>query len=216
MAKELNGLYLVVDPGPGLKIVAQKVKSAILGGVDIIQIWNNWNERQDKKLFITTLYGMAQPKGIKVLINDEYEWLAETRLDGVHFDRVPENGLKNVRESVNRPFIAGLTCGNSVSEVYKAKEEGFDYISFCSMFPSPSAGTCEIVDPETVRAACKIFKSSVFAAGGITPHNAGKVLDTGVDGIAVISGIMGTDDPETATRQFKNLINKYRYAEKND
>ena len=71
-----------------------------------------------------------------------------------------------------------------------AAEHHVDYISFCSMFPSSSAATCEIVSYESVKKAAKIFDKPLFLAGGIYPGNIKQLKDLEYDGIAVISGII--------------------------
>jgi len=44
------------------------------------------------------------------------------------------------------------------------------------------------------------------AIGGINHKNARDVLKTGVDGIAIISAIMGAEDVKKATEEMKKII----------
>jgi thiamine-phosphate pyrophosphorylase len=91
-----------------------------------------------------------------------------------------------------------------------AETVGADYVSFCSIFQTPSATQCDIVPIETVRAAKSRTTLPVFAAGGITPKNAHLVLEAGADGIAVISAILKAKDPEQAAKSLKEIVHKYR------
>ncbi|MDE0520269.1 MAG: thiamine phosphate synthase, partial [Candidatus Dadabacteria bacterium] len=46
----------------------------------------------------------------------------------------------------------------------------------------------------------------IFAIGGIFSHNAAQVLATGVDGVAVITSVFGSDDPEGASRDLRSVL----------
>jgi thiamine-phosphate pyrophosphorylase len=199
-----GGLYLVIDPAKGLDKVLPAVQQAISGGVDIIQVWNHWEPGQDKLLFIQALVQEAHAHNVPVLINEEWEWLKETKLDGVHFDEAVV--LEPIQAAVGRPFLAGITCGNDLQKVQKAIAHQFDYISFCAMFPSASANSCELVSPETVQAARRLTAIPLFVSGGITPQNVQQLTHTGIDGVAVISGIMSAKDPRAKARQYKEAI----------
>src|SRR3954447_10402280 len=133
-----GGLYLVIDPAPGLDFILPKIQQAINGGVDVLQVWNNWNIEQNKQHVINTICEIAHIKNIPVLINEEWQLLQLTELDGVHFDKIPVDPTI-IRQNVAKPFISGLTCGNDLGRIKWADDNNLDYISFCSMFPCPSA-----------------------------------------------------------------------------
>lgn len=200
-----GGLYLVIDPCLGLDAILPKLQKAIEGGIDVLQIWNNWNSHQNKQELLDSICSIAHANDIPVIINGEWELMMTTALDGVHFDDIPSN-FKAMQEVIGKPFICGITCGNDLSRVHWAEENQLDYISFCSMFPSVSAGVCEIVRKEAVQQARQITSISIFLAGGITLENVNELADTGMDGIALISAIMKAGDPQKATQAFKNKL----------
>src|SRR5690606_14732905 len=95
----------------------------------------------------------------------------------------------------------------ALSAVRWAAENEIDYLSFCSMFPSSTANSCELVDFETVRSARSIFQKPIFLAEGLKHGNLGKLEGLLYDGIALISGIMSADDPAGAIRKYyENLL----------
>lgn len=200
-----GGLYLVVDPALGLEGLLPTIEGAIQGGVDVLQIWNNWSHRQDKLQVVATICALAHSHDVPVLINEAWELMLCTPLDGVHFDALPAD-LTAIRQKVGRPFLCGLTCGNDLSRVHWAEKNGLTYISFCSLYPSPSAGVCEIVRKETVREARRLTSLPIFLAGGITLENVDELHATGMNGIALISAILKADDPRQATKAFKNKL----------
>lgn len=200
-----GGLYLVIDPALGLDYILPKIKQAIGGGVDVLQIWNNWNDEQNKQEMINAICTIAHNSNIQVLINEEWQLLQSTELDDIHFDNIPGD-LTAIRQTIVRSIITGITCGNDLRRLQWAADNNLDYISFCSMFPSASASVCEIVRKETVIGARQLTSLPVFVAGGISLYNLSELNDAGIDGIAVISGIMKADDPEITAKQFKQKL----------
>jgi thiamine-phosphate pyrophosphorylase len=200
-----GGLYLVVDPALQLEFILPKIKQAIAGGIDVLQVWNNWSDGQNKQNIINAICNIAHASNIPVLINEEWQLLQTTQLDGVHFDNVP-TGINAIRQTIAKPFIIGITCGNDLNRIIWANDNRLDYISFCSMFPSPSAGVCEIVKKETVIQARQLTPLPIFVAGGITLNNIEELEDISINGIALISGIMKADDAHATAKNFKEKL----------
>lgn len=204
--KITGGIYLVADPAPGIETVLPKIEKAIRGGLAAIQVWNHWQEGQDKVTFIDAVCRAATPAGIPVLVHEDRALLERSRADGIHFDTPPDD-LAALCQAMSRPLLCGITCGSDLARVQWAIDNGIDYISFCSMFSSTSAGACTLVAKETVQQARRMTGMPIFLAGGISSENAGSLLDTGMDGIALISAIMKADDPEQAVRHFRRQLN---------
>lgn len=199
-----GGLYLVVDPKPGLKQVYPKVKSALAGGVDIIQLWDNWDSGKPSPEFIVEICELAHQWQVPVIINNHWNLIKDFPLDGIHFDSIPHN-FKAVRKQI-KDHIAGTTCGNDNEQVNLAIDNQLDYISFCSMYKSSSANSCDLVDPDMVKEVCSRQKITVFGSGGITFQNMIPLFNLGVDGIAIISAIMNAENPSAAAKKFKDLM----------
>lgn len=202
--KVKGGVYLVIDPYDGIETILPKVKAALAGGVDVLQIWNHWHEDQDRKTFIDSITSIAHAVDVPVLINEAWHWLESTVLDGVHFDDIPTD-WDVIRDTLKRPFLTGITCGNDEARIGWAIRFA-DYISFCSMFPSSSADVCEIVLPEVVAETRRQTNLPIFAAGGITPASINTLLPLGINGVAVISAILKADDPSRAAHDFKEAL----------
>lgn len=206
--KITGGIYLVVDPSKGVEIILPILRQAIAGGVNVVQIWDHWLPEQAKEPLIEEICGQAHAHGIPVLINEDWRLLLHTSLDGVHFDNEPDMAV--IRKQVARPFIAGITCGNEPARVNWAIDQHMDYISFCSMFPSGSAATCELVSVETVQRARQLTGMPIFLAGGITPENISSLAVTQLDGIAVIGGIMKSADPQQSASNYKQALQELK------
>lgn len=199
------GIYLVVDPSLDEQALLDKLETSLRKGISIVQIWDHFKTGQKIEELIRKIYTLCARHKTPVLINNRWEYLESTELDGVHFDAVPEN-FDVIRKTANEDAVFGLTCENDLDKVRWAAQNDMDYISFCSMFPSESASGCEIVNHETVKQASMIFDKPLFLAGGIYPDNLHQLDELKYYGIAVISGIMESDHPDRAISEYqKNL-----------
>ncbi len=201
----LGGLYLVVDPGLGDDGLAA-ARAAIRGGVDIVQLLHDGR----KALALARkLRELTKAHDLPFLINNSLDLAREVGADGVHIDGthpIPSD----VRNILGKDALVGYTCGNDLEKVRWATKMGADYVSFCSIFPSVSAGECELVPLETVARSRRETEIPIFASGGITHENASKVLAEGVDGIAVISAILKAPNPEESVKRFRRILMEHR------
>ncbi|MGZ3754355.1 MAG: thiamine phosphate synthase [Mucilaginibacter sp.] len=203
-----GGVYLVIDPAMEREVLRNKLETALRGGLQVIQIWNNWLPETNKLDLIAEIHQLCAPLNTPLLINDDWSLLQQTELlDGVHFDKIPAD-LDRIKTIIGRPFISGITCSGNLDTVAWAHHHQLSYISFCSMFPSPSAGTCDIVMPETVKQARNMTEMPIFVSGGITPENT-QQLKTKIsfDGVAVISGILSAENPDQKVLQYHQALN---------
>jgi thiamine-phosphate pyrophosphorylase len=202
-----GGIYLVLDPGMEQELLLTKLSAALTAGINVLQIWNNWPAGTDKLSWIETVAGLCSTYQVPLLINEEWQLLTQCpNLQGVHYDAIPAN-FKEIQQTVGRPFLSGITCSGNLETVEWAHQHGFDYVSFCAMFPSPSAGSCDIVMPQTVRQARGMTNMPIFVSGGITPENITLLKkETPFDGVAVISGILSAAHPQLKVKQYKDAL----------
>lgn len=209
MKKEISGgIYLVLDPSMNKTELLEKLKKALDGGVDVVQIWNHWPQdfsRSEKIELIEEISEVTKNFKVPVLINNDWKLLKETDLDGVHFDEIPKD-IEQIKDEIKREFISGITCSNDLEIIQWADENDFDYVSFCSMFPSSSVDSCEIVRPETVQKAREITDLPLFVSGGITLENLSELKDLDFQGIAVISGILSSESPQKSTAEYREKL----------
>lgn len=201
--KKLQGLYLVLDPAKEEDTLLTSLRQALAGGVGLVQIWNHWPSgfsEKEKLELAKKIKAIGGEYAVPVLMNEDFELALEAGLDGVHFDRIPED-WKEIQPGLRDKFT-GITVGNDLDLVRWAHENGLSYISFCSVFPSSSVDTCELVDPESIRMARGLTPIPIFLSGGIRPENLSQLECYSYAGIAVISGILGAADPKQAANDY--------------
>ncbi|MFB2120776.1 thiamine phosphate synthase [Parapedobacter sp. 2B3] len=200
-----KGVYLVVDPSMHKPTLYDKLDAVLAEGIAALQIWDHFGVDDDIPALIGELCRRCHAKDVPVLINNRWAYLAGTPLDGVHFDTIPHN-YGAIQAAIGRPFRYGITCTNDMAPVHWAHNHRADYISFCSMFPSHTVDTCEVVTPASVQRAKAIYDGPIFLAGGIRPDNIAQLGGLPYTGIAAISGIMSSDSPGEAIRAYLKHI----------
>ena len=102
-----------------------------------------------------------------------------------------------------------IGCSTHTDEQVKAAEEaGADYIAIGPVFATSTKADAEpVVGLEGVRRARMLTRRPLVAIGGITPENAGSVIEAGADSVAVISALLKPGiEPEKLVRRFlKNM-----------
>lgn len=202
-----SGIYLIIDPSMDEEILLDKLNQIVKEQIAAIQIWDHFNENQNIEELLLKIYEITSSNNIPLIINNRWEYLKQIPLDGIHFDEIPEN-INQIEKEINRDFIIGITCNNELSIIEYAEENQFDYISFCSMFPSKTANSCELVNFETVQKAKSIFTGKLFLAGGIDLNNIKNLDELNYDGIAVVSGIMSAKNPSETIKNYHQKIKK--------
>ena len=206
----LEGLYLVVDPTIPHPKLLEIVEKALKGGVDILQLWGATEQNRGKILALAkNLLNLSNDYDVPLVINNDLQLAKDIGAHGVHMDGY-DTTPSDVRKALGRQSIAGYTVGNDLKRVKWAETVGANYVSFCAVFPTTSVAQCDIIPLHTIKLAKSMIHIPVFASGGINLDNAHLVLETGVDGIAVVSSILKASDPEQAAKSFKSIIRRYR------
>ena len=205
-SKISSGIYLVIDPSMDELLLLNKLTLCLKEKLAAVQIWDNFKAEQNISGLIRKICDLCHAKNVPVLINNKWELLNDFLLDGVHFDEIPEN-YSAIKERINKPFMCGLTCNNDLTFVDWASKNKLDYISFCSIFPSSTVNSCELVSFNTINQAAKRYSLPIFLAGGIKPENLDKLKELDYAGIAVISGIMSSDRPDESIKKYREKLN---------
>ncbi len=205
--KITGGIYLVLNPAADLELLCNKLEAALTAGIQAVQIWNNWPPETDKLAYIEKLGQRCQTHHVPLLINENWLLLKQSPyLQGVHFDEIPAD-FEHIKQTLGQAFIAGITCTDELGNLHWAMANQLDYISFCAMYPSPSAGSCSRVMPATVQQARRLTQMPLFVSGGITPQNILTLKqNTPFDGVAVISGILSAENPQQKVLEYKHAL----------
>lgn len=198
-------LYLITDrsflKGKSLK---SAVEQAILGGVTLVQV-------REKNISTREFYNVAlEVKEITnyykvpIIINDRIDIAQAIDAEGVHLGQ-SDMPIKFARKILGYDKVIGISVGN-VKEAIDAEEDGADYLGIGTVFYTGTKKDIKTpIGIEGLKEICNNIKIPSVAIGGVSKINFREVLSAGVNGISVISAILGENDIKQAA---KNLISK--------
>lgn len=199
--REKLKLYVITDRR--LKPEIESVREALEGGATSIQLRiKNASTREMIKIG-KRIRELTKEYDALYFVDDRLDVTLATNADGVQL------GPEDMPISLAREIAPNLIIGASVyslEEALQAEKEGADYLGAGSVFLTPTKAGVRVIGVEGLRKIVESVKIPVVAIGGINHKNARDVLKTGVDGIAIISAIMGAEDVKKATEEMKKII----------
>ncbi len=185
----------------------ERVREAILGGADVIQLRDkNASDqellRQAKELLVVT-----RTLDVPLIINDRAEVAAESGADGVHLGQ-EDGSLAKAKEILGETKLFGRST-HTPEQGLSAEKEAFDYIGVGPVFGTPTKPGCIPVGLDYVQYAANSLQIPFVAIGGIDEKNISQVLRAGAERIAVVRAVLGQADPKQAAKKLKEIIKKF-------
>ena len=199
-------LYLVTDRGlSGGRPTRDIVESAIRGGVTCVQLREKSGTTKD---FIREAIGIKDllaTAGIPLIINDRLDVALAVRADGVHLGQ-KDMPLEMARTITGGRLIIGISV-ESVSDAAAAEKGGADYLGVSPIYATPTkTDTAPALGLEGLSEIRRTVKLPLVAIGGLNRDNAAAAIQSGADGIAVVSAIVAAADPEQAANDLARVI----------
>ncbi len=199
-------LYLVTDRDIlGNRDLYKAVEDSIKGGATIVQLREKFIDDDEFLKIARELQKVTRKYNIPLIINDNVKIAKEIDAEGVHIGQSDES-LEEARKELGKDKIIGVSVG-SVEEAIKAEKGGATYLGIGTVFFTGSKK--DINEPLGLEKLEEIRKSvniPSVAIGGIHLNNVKDVMKTGVNGVAVISEILGKEDIEEASRILLSYI----------
>ena len=198
-------LYLVTDRRwLGERTLWDSVEEAILGGVTLVQLREKEISSKEYLELAQRVKEVTDRHDIPLIINDRIDIALAIDADGVHLG--PEDlPVPIARRLLGDGKIIGASAA-SVDEALLFQAQGADYLGVGAVFPTATKRGTEKVGLEDLRGIKSAVHIPVVAIGGIKAENAKPVMETGVDGVAVVSAIMDQTDIREAARQLLSLL----------
>lgn len=199
-------LYLVTDEKACKgKDFYESVEASIRGGAKIVQLREKNMDTRDFFKRALKLKEICHKHGVDFVINDRLDIAMAVDADGVHLGQ-SDMPIEKAKEILGHKKIIGISAKN-MEEALEAQKYGADYIGVGAIFATDTKKDSGLIDLETLKDMTNQINIPVLAIGGIGLGKLGYLKDTGIDGICVISDILGSDDPEKRTRE---LLEEYR------
>lgn len=188
-------LYLVTDREilKGRDLL-QAVEEALSGGVTLVQLREKDASSREFYQLAVSMKNLTAEYGVPLIINDRLDIALAVEADGIHIGQ-EDLPLPVVRRLLGPDKIIGYSVSN-IEEACYGEKHGADYLGAGPVF---ATATKKVSTPTLGSAGLKRIKEMVsipvVGIGGINLENIKEIRSTGVDGVSIVSGILGSDRP---------------------
>ncbi len=199
-------LYLIAGrQALGGRPLNEVVDAAVRGGVTLVQLREKDADEERMIELARELKAVLAPHGVPLIVNDRLEVALAAEADGLHVGQ-DDLAPAEARRALGPGKILGTSAGNA-EEAATVDPALVDYVGVGPVYATgskhdagPAIGLAGLAD---LRGRLAL---PMVAIGGISADSAGEVMATGVEGIAVVSGICSAADPEAAARTLRRRI----------
>lgn len=201
-------LYLCTDrslmTAPTLE---HAVNDAIKGGCTVVQLREKHATSREFYQLALSLKRITGYYGIPLIINDRLDIAAAVNAEGVHL------GQKDLPADIARAVlgeekIIGVSA-NNLQAAINAELDGADYIGVGAVFQTSTKTDTKPVTIDKLKEIRSAVKIPMVAIGGIKRSNISQLNGTGINGVAVVSAVIGSKNITAAARELKALFNPF-------
>ncbi|MDL2192258.1 thiamine phosphate synthase [Cobetia sp. LC6] len=195
-------LYLVTDPAlcaeRGLEAT---VMAAVRGGVSVVQLRDKYASDEEMIAQAIRLKALLDEYEVPLIINDRIEVALASGADGLHIGQSDGDPVE-ARRRLGEDALIGLSV-QTLEQLKAVDVERLDYLGLGPVHATPTKP--DHAAPLGIEGLTQLVRSSplpTVAIGGISLANAGEVMTSGTDGLAVVSALCSAEDPAAAAQQF--------------
>ena len=184
----LTGIYAITPDNLKKEELYNKVYKLLKNGVRIIQYRDKLRSVEDKLIISKQLKTICQSFDSLLIINDDIHIAKKINAHGVHLGQ-KDISCNEARKILGSDPIIGISCQNNFELALKAQHEGADYVAFGSIFKTSTKKDVVYCSLEDLKDFVKKIEISSVAIGGINLSSFHEVKRSGVDMIAMSSGL---------------------------
>ena len=178
-------------------------KSVIENGATFLQIREKDLDEGTFEQEAEALKKLCAQYHIPFVVNDSVEIALDIDADGVHVGQSDIKG-RDIRSMIGNEKILGISAG-TVEEAIAAEKAGADYIGVGAVFGTSTKRNARNLTVEKLKEISESVSIPVVAIGGIGVSNVMELVESGVDGVAVVSAIFAAENPGEATAKLLKL-----------
>jgi thiamine-phosphate pyrophosphorylase len=197
-------LYGIVDLGyVSANAVIQATHELCEGGVDILQLRAKKQSEAEILSMAREIAPICRQFGIPFIVNDFPRIACDVDADGVHIGQ-DDGSLADVRKIVGETMIVGRST-HSLEQARAAWQEGFDYLGFGPLYPTPTKLGRLGIGLDAIAAMEREIGSKipVFCIGGITFETLDQVIRAGARRVVMVSALLQSKDIRAAVKSVK-------------
>lgn len=198
-------LYLVTDrdvlKGRDL---GKAVEDSILGGATIVQLREKDITSREFYAIATKIKAITDKYNVPLIINDRLDIALAVGAFGVHIGQ-SDMPCIIARQVLGKDRIIGVSV-HTLEEALEAEKDGADYLGCGAVFSTSTKKDAKNVSYDQLKEIKSRVKIPVVAIGGINEKNLVQLKGTNIDGVAIVSAILGKEKIKEATENLKGNI----------
>jgi len=194
-------LYCILDLGYVAEVDAERVTAALLaGGADLLQLRAKGHPLGLIESVARRVLPLCRAAGVPFILNDYPALAVRIGADGIHLGQ-DDGSLTEARALTGKDLLIGRST-HSLAQARGALAEGFDYIGFGPLFPTPTKAGRPAIGLDDVAAMERNVGTHIpaFCIGGIHPGNLTQVMAAGTRRIVMVSALLQAADIQATTR----------------
>ena len=198
-------LYFITDStGYGREEFLRRVRSALEGGVTIIQLREKNRTTREYVDLANAVHEITKEFGVPLIIDDRIDVMLAADCEGVHVG-AEDMPVAKARELIGKDKILGATA-KTVEAAVSACNDGADYLGVGAIYPTTTKVKTVLTSTETLKAITKAVPIPVNAIGGLNSGNIRILKGIDIAGVCAVSAIMKAVCPRIASEELKNAF----------
>lgn len=196
-------LYLVTDHRLDFQLLYSKVEEALKAGITRLQYRNKYADTGILYRESLALKDLCNHYQVPLIINDRVDIALVIDAHGVHLGQ-KDLPLTCARQLLGPDKIIGVSVHNQ-KEAFLAQRDGADYLSLGALFHTSSKANTRPMSLLLVEEIGESCHLPLYGIGGITPDRLTDQHIHLLDGVAVITALLHTDQVTATVEAFKTL-----------
>ncbi|WP_163103108.1 thiazole tautomerase TenI [Peribacillus alkalitolerans] len=206
-SKNLNGIknqLHVISTGQQSIQKLVDIAGSIHSYIDVLHIREKSWTAKEIVMTIEALGSAGFPLE-KIMVNDRVDIAYLMKTGGVQLTH------HSIEGSLVKQVFPTLKMGSSIHSMEEAKhafQQGADFLLYGNIFPTLSKEGKPGVGIQKLKDIVQTVPIPIVAIGGITQQNTIEVLSSGCNGIAVLSGILQSDNPLDSAKLYREKLDQ--------
>jgi thiamine-phosphate pyrophosphorylase len=192
-------LLVITDLPPPPQTIENVVLEALSAGCHWIMYREKNASAETFRRTAMNLGKLCEEHEAVLCINGDVGIAQECSAGGVHLQTADD--VEAARVILSSRALIGVSC-HSIVDVQRAELAGADYVTFSPVFETASKpGYGPALGLEGLAEAARDVSIPLIALAGISSANTGDCIQHGAHGVAVMGGVMQSDDPAGAVKR---------------
>ncbi|GAA0068520.1 thiamine phosphate synthase [Clostridium sardiniense] len=196
-------VYLVTDYRIPFEELLEKTEEALKAGVKLVQYRDKDISTKLMCDRAERLSNLCKNYNAIFLVNDRVDVAMAIDADGVHVGQ-DDMDCSLARNLLGEDKIIGVST-KTLEESKKALDDGADYLG-CGAIYSTSTKDTSVLSISALKQIKDNINLPIYGIGGINTENITDELKDLLDGAAVITAILNTDNIKESIKRFKSIL----------